>query len=142
MSGTDLGYGATRELRCRWLVQSAIRLRACYAMSGTEIAYGAISPRDTRLCACYAMSGTEIAYGGSTTPARGLRCLCGRRYAGGRRRLVYYPPTRIACAYRLCVSPPKFITHVYRLRVSPTRITRRVSPTVSPTRVVVLRWAS
>eukprot|EP00961_Rhodomonas_salina_P174870 2358836-Rhodomonas_salina.4 len=39
-------------------VDSAICLRACYAMSGTEIAYSAICLR-----ACYAMSGTEIADG-------------------------------------------------------------------------------
>eukprot|EP00961_Rhodomonas_salina_P052440 703883-Rhodomonas_salina.3 len=37
-------------------VNSASRLRACYAMSGTAKAYAA-------LLSCYAMSGTEIAYG-------------------------------------------------------------------------------
>eukprot|EP00961_Rhodomonas_salina_P212794 2874201-Rhodomonas_salina.3 len=40
---------------------AATSLRACYAMSGTGIAY-----RDMHLRACYAMSGTGIAYG--TTP--------------------------------------------------------------------------
>eukprot|EP00961_Rhodomonas_salina_P208059 2807825-Rhodomonas_salina.1 len=40
------------------LAYGAISLCACYAMSGTDLAYGAIS-----LCACYAMPGTEIAYG-------------------------------------------------------------------------------
>eukprot|EP00961_Rhodomonas_salina_P237675 3212753-Rhodomonas_salina.1 len=43
MSGTDLRHGDT----C---------LRACYAMSGTDPAYGAI-------LLCYAMSGTDLAYG-------------------------------------------------------------------------------
>eukprot|EP00961_Rhodomonas_salina_P004633 62864-Rhodomonas_salina.7 len=47
-------------------------LQACCAMSGTELAYGAIS-----LCACYAMSGTEIAYGGQRKRA-------GKRKSGKR----------------------------------------------------------
>eukprot|EP00961_Rhodomonas_salina_P076012 1020559-Rhodomonas_salina.1 len=38
-------------------VSSAIGLRACYAMSGTDILYGRICLR-----ACYAVSGTEIAW--------------------------------------------------------------------------------
>eukprot|EP00961_Rhodomonas_salina_P092859 1249926-Rhodomonas_salina.1 len=36
----------------------SIRLRACYAISGTDIAYGAV-----RLRACYAIPGTNLAYG-------------------------------------------------------------------------------
>eukprot|EP00961_Rhodomonas_salina_P266887 3606210-Rhodomonas_salina.1 len=40
MSGTELAYGT-------------IRLRACYAISGTELAYAAI---------CHAMCSTNIAY--------------------------------------------------------------------------------
>eukprot|EP00961_Rhodomonas_salina_P107605 1448719-Rhodomonas_salina.2 len=35
-------------------VKPAICLRACYAMSGTDLAYGGT---------CYAMSGTDLAYG-------------------------------------------------------------------------------
>eukprot|EP00961_Rhodomonas_salina_P267808 3618292-Rhodomonas_salina.1 len=38
-------------------VCSAICLRACYAMSGTDLAYGAICLRS-----CYAMSGTDLGY--------------------------------------------------------------------------------
>eukprot|EP00961_Rhodomonas_salina_P073203 983480-Rhodomonas_salina.2 len=57
MSGTDLVYGATSR-RASPTEQVAISLRACYAMSGTDLAND-----DVSLCACYAMSGTEIAYG-------------------------------------------------------------------------------
>eukprot|EP00961_Rhodomonas_salina_P100833 1356810-Rhodomonas_salina.1 len=39
-------------------VQVAICLRFCYAMSGTDIAYGGM-----RLRTCYAMSSTDLAYG-------------------------------------------------------------------------------
>eukprot|EP00961_Rhodomonas_salina_P027935 377831-Rhodomonas_salina.6 len=66
------GYNTTRirsfirTLSTVLLVSSAIVLRACYAMSGTEIAYVAIGLRP-----CYAMSGTGIAYG-----AIGLRACC------------------------------------------------------------------
>eukprot|EP00961_Rhodomonas_salina_P139218 1873633-Rhodomonas_salina.1 len=62
----------------RYVVSSATCLRACYAMSGTDIAYGAtclracyaVSGTDMAhgavcLGACYAMSGTDIAYGGT-----------------------------------------------------------------------------
>eukprot|EP00961_Rhodomonas_salina_P304364 3941573-Rhodomonas_salina.6 len=41
----------------------AICLRACYAMSGTDIGYGAICLR-----ACYGMSGTDIGYGARYQP--------------------------------------------------------------------------
>eukprot|EP00961_Rhodomonas_salina_P138216 1859540-Rhodomonas_salina.1 len=41
-------------------VISAICLRACYAMSGTDMAYGAV--RLARARQCPAMSGTDIAY--------------------------------------------------------------------------------
>eukprot|EP00961_Rhodomonas_salina_P102084 1373078-Rhodomonas_salina.1 len=56
MSGTDLAYGATSAgysltFRC------AISLRFHYAMSGTDIPYGA-----SFLRACYAMRGTDLAY--------------------------------------------------------------------------------
>eukprot|EP00961_Rhodomonas_salina_P039079 525421-Rhodomonas_salina.3 len=59
MSDCDQGYAAIRSAsRCRycgWVlrampqVKSAIRLRACYAMPGTGIAYGrAVGLRDVR----------------------------------------------------------------------------------------------
>eukprot|EP00961_Rhodomonas_salina_P180583 2437443-Rhodomonas_salina.2 len=71
MSGTDGGYAATRQghlfthvifdgdgiflaKQSRRMVQPAIALRACYAMSGTDLAYAAIGRR-----ACYALSGTD-----------------------------------------------------------------------------------
>eukprot|EP00961_Rhodomonas_salina_P003059 42177-Rhodomonas_salina.1 len=72
MSGTDLGYAATRsgeprqrksELRC-----CPIRLRACYAKPGTHAAYGPIRLGG----ACYAaVSGTEIGYGAQLKKSRG-----------------------------------------------------------------------
>eukprot|EP00961_Rhodomonas_salina_P008786 119595-Rhodomonas_salina.2 len=98
MCSTELAYAATLALCdvrylasvCRYDVlhdvrrSYAISLRACYALSGTDLAYaaiclrvcytlartdlakGAIGLRDVRfassLCACYAMSGTRIAY--------------------------------------------------------------------------------
>eukprot|EP00961_Rhodomonas_salina_P187443 2530558-Rhodomonas_salina.1 len=40
------------------LAYGAISLRACYAMTGTDLGYG-----DTVLRACYAMSGTDLGYG-------------------------------------------------------------------------------
>eukprot|EP00961_Rhodomonas_salina_P005507 74791-Rhodomonas_salina.4 len=70
MSGTDLAYGAIastgfgpasgRRASVSMvlesdLVQTATSLRACYAMSGTELAYGLRTP--------YAISGTDLAYG-------------------------------------------------------------------------------
>eukprot|EP00961_Rhodomonas_salina_P167211 2253471-Rhodomonas_salina.1 len=73
MSGTDIAYAATtggggdgnagysaivpRGVRLD-PTRSAIALRACRAMSGTDLAYGAVG-----LCACYAVSGSDIAYG-------------------------------------------------------------------------------
>eukprot|EP00961_Rhodomonas_salina_P042527 571429-Rhodomonas_salina.1 len=48
-----------------YTVDSAINLRACYAMPGTDIAYGAVG-----LCACYAMSGTDMAYANSAIRLR------------------------------------------------------------------------
>eukprot|EP00961_Rhodomonas_salina_P278022 3756650-Rhodomonas_salina.5 len=47
-------------------------LRACYAMSGSDLAYAAPLAAHTPascLCVCYAMSGTDIAYGASTPAA-------------------------------------------------------------------------
>eukprot|EP00961_Rhodomonas_salina_P235122 3177848-Rhodomonas_salina.11 len=62
MSGTESGYGATRSgERERGKATGYARaygavLRACYAMSGTEIAQG------IALRVGYAMSGTDLAY--------------------------------------------------------------------------------
>eukprot|EP00961_Rhodomonas_salina_P301482 3940481-Rhodomonas_salina.14 len=61
--GTHLAYGATREeagwfQRQRRLSEpSLIRLRSCYALSGTDLAYAA-----TCLRSCYALSRTDLAY--------------------------------------------------------------------------------
>eukprot|EP00961_Rhodomonas_salina_P305279 3941923-Rhodomonas_salina.2 len=53
MSGTDIAYGAARDEcgDCKPLVSSAICLRACLRMM---------------LLACYAMSGTDRAYGATS----------------------------------------------------------------------------
>eukprot|EP00961_Rhodomonas_salina_P190820 2574433-Rhodomonas_salina.2 len=82
MSGTVLAHGPTRCLGSRSILgtgctsggrlnvrsgrsaRSAIRLRACYAMSGTNTAHGAIGLR-----ACYAMPGTDTAHGAVRCPA-------------------------------------------------------------------------
>eukprot|EP00961_Rhodomonas_salina_P000261 3531-Rhodomonas_salina.3 len=73
MSGTDIGYGG-------------IRLRACYAKPGTEIAYGAVGVRvGFAICLrarchatrywhsvwCYLMRATDIPYA-----AASLHSLC------------------------------------------------------------------
>eukprot|EP00961_Rhodomonas_salina_P143931 1937306-Rhodomonas_salina.2 len=55
MSGTDLAYAATRFLRKRFEAHRfATCLRACYAMSGTDLVFAVVR--------CYAMSGTDQAY--------------------------------------------------------------------------------
>eukprot|EP00961_Rhodomonas_salina_P002876 39279-Rhodomonas_salina.3 len=76
MSGTDVGYAATRSrmrtsrprslsaVTRRGQVKSAISLRACYAMSGTDIAYAAANLPTHVL----ALSGTEIAYAATRAP--------------------------------------------------------------------------
>eukprot|EP00961_Rhodomonas_salina_P156791 2111125-Rhodomonas_salina.3 len=65
MSGTDLAFAATRDafgndatqgpdrdaVTCKREVSSAICLRVCYVMSGTDKAYGAVR---------YAISGADI----------------------------------------------------------------------------------
>eukprot|EP00961_Rhodomonas_salina_P132036 1777522-Rhodomonas_salina.1 len=101
MPGTDLGYAATRRSplvpNAPTGVHSANSLRACYAMSGTDLGYAAIGLRacyamsgtdlayaTIGLCVCYAMSGTDLAYAapastivsatrGTTAPTRGYR---------------------------------------------------------------------
>eukprot|EP00961_Rhodomonas_salina_P221706 2997745-Rhodomonas_salina.1 len=50
-------------------VSPAIRLRAAYAMSGTDLAYGAVSLRS-----CYAMSGTDLPHALPSPYARAMRC--------------------------------------------------------------------
>eukprot|EP00961_Rhodomonas_salina_P272133 3677535-Rhodomonas_salina.3 len=79
MSGTDLGYAATLSLYdVRWRSQRRLQpfsqaryrpiaLRAPYAMSGTDTAYGAMSLRT-----CYAMSSTAITHTGIAYGA--MRC--------------------------------------------------------------------
>eukprot|EP00961_Rhodomonas_salina_P085443 1147783-Rhodomonas_salina.1 len=57
--GTDLGYAATRATATisRRRSRYAIGLRACYAMSGTDIAYGEGAREDHK-----AMSSTDAVY--------------------------------------------------------------------------------
>eukprot|EP00961_Rhodomonas_salina_P234533 3169752-Rhodomonas_salina.1 len=60
VSGTELAYGAVQPAPCtqRQSFWYATPLRACYAMSGTDIANGG----SIWLRACYAMPGTDLAY--------------------------------------------------------------------------------
>eukprot|EP00961_Rhodomonas_salina_P302173 3940745-Rhodomonas_salina.11 len=60
---TDLAHAARR---CPHQVSSAIGLRACYASSSTDTAYGAVV-----LHTCYAMSGTDPAHGATCLPSVG-----------------------------------------------------------------------
>eukprot|EP00961_Rhodomonas_salina_P223757 3025635-Rhodomonas_salina.1 len=61
--------GLARTSTSHFWVNSAICLRACYAMSGTDIVYGAIYPRVCyAMSGCYAILGTELAYAA-------MRCL-------------------------------------------------------------------
>eukprot|EP00961_Rhodomonas_salina_P041637 560421-Rhodomonas_salina.2 len=70
VSGTDLAYGATRpELLRQYLrmlqleyQRCSTSLRACYAMSDTGL-------RAMLLRACYAITGTDDAYGATSTRA-------------------------------------------------------------------------
>eukprot|EP00961_Rhodomonas_salina_P300943 3940270-Rhodomonas_salina.3 len=77
VSGTEIAYGAMRFLRggggaagrgqsaARYVAQGmSISLRACYAMSGTDIRPPYAMP-GTGLRACYAMPGTAIVSGSS-----------------------------------------------------------------------------
>eukprot|EP00961_Rhodomonas_salina_P036379 488954-Rhodomonas_salina.1 len=77
MSGSDIAYGC-------------IGLRACYAMSGTDLAYAATCLRVPTRVWCYGMSGTDLAYDATR------KCKsCGRSYQH----------TRMLCdvRYRDCV---------------------------------------
>eukprot|EP00961_Rhodomonas_salina_P154415 2079934-Rhodomonas_salina.3 len=69
MSSTDIAYGGTRPTECFTssslppLVSSAIRLRARYAMPGTDrtdVAYARLGAKHTRVCDL----GTDVAYMG------------------------------------------------------------------------------
>eukprot|EP00961_Rhodomonas_salina_P185997 2511256-Rhodomonas_salina.2 len=76
MSGTEIAYGATSFDRPNLFYtgqKSAIYLRACDAMPGTDIAYGAIGVRT-----CYSMSGTDVASGTTSHGPVDIR----RRQAG------------------------------------------------------------
>eukprot|EP00961_Rhodomonas_salina_P013290 178554-Rhodomonas_salina.1 len=64
MSGTDIAYNATRHSWQPSLVSDAVSLRACYAMSGTDVQHGA-----TNLHSCYAMFGTDVQYGATNLRA-------------------------------------------------------------------------
>mgnify|MGYP003687928947 CR=1 FL=1 len=91
MSGTDVARGtasvaatidssrSSKSHKMNLRVSSAIPLRACYAMPGTDKAYAAICLRF-----CCAMSGTDLAYAATSqaapiayvpsTYARATRC--------------------------------------------------------------------
>eukprot|EP00961_Rhodomonas_salina_P159612 2149799-Rhodomonas_salina.2 len=76
--GGEVRYLPTHLIRDAWcrpsVWSSAIRRRACYAMSGTELAYHApLSVRGVRYCACYAVCGTEVAYAATRRKARPAR---------------------------------------------------------------------
>eukprot|EP00961_Rhodomonas_salina_P056381 757477-Rhodomonas_salina.3 len=87
MFDTDIGSADPRCRACQrtpWRrrlclpqVRAAICLRNCYAMPGTDMAYGAICPR-----ACYAMSGTDTAYGGRPQRGPALRGLADAALGG------------------------------------------------------------
>eukprot|EP00961_Rhodomonas_salina_P211623 2857624-Rhodomonas_salina.2 len=88
MSGTDIGYAATRRTHSTSLkVQTGSILRACCAMSGTEIAYGGSALR-----ACWyahVRSGTDMAYGAMRCP----RMVVGAGMPGKRQpqdSVIYY----------------------------------------------------
>eukprot|EP00961_Rhodomonas_salina_P271116 3663327-Rhodomonas_salina.1 len=67
MSGTNLAYAALLQSQCYGSAYRLLRslrgssLRACYAMSGTDLARGSILLR-----AFYTVSGTDLAYGATS----------------------------------------------------------------------------
>eukprot|EP00961_Rhodomonas_salina_P283782 3835278-Rhodomonas_salina.1 len=74
MSGTDLAYSVMQQVVLRAaplamtgteVAYGAVRLHTCYAMPGSDPVHGAV-----RLRACYAMSSTEVAYGIGGTKRR------------------------------------------------------------------------
>eukprot|EP00961_Rhodomonas_salina_P146175 1967522-Rhodomonas_salina.1 len=76
-------------------------LRACYAMSGTDLGHGAIPCATSAPCA---LSGTELAYGAITHYAMsgpelayGATILCAIRYCYS---ACCYLPTRLLCDVR------------------------------------------
>eukprot|EP00961_Rhodomonas_salina_P072969 980209-Rhodomonas_salina.4 len=74
VSGTDLAYGAIRArtvgLHDPREIEAggAIRLRACYAKRGTDLAKGVRCDVSRPICPriCYAVSGTDLARGGTS----------------------------------------------------------------------------
>eukprot|EP00961_Rhodomonas_salina_P303717 3941342-Rhodomonas_salina.2 len=66
--GTERAYGAVGKMggASKAFAVEEVSLRVCFAMSGTDVAYGGIALR-----VCCAMSGTDRAYGGIT-----LRACC------------------------------------------------------------------
>eukprot|EP00961_Rhodomonas_salina_P243876 3295214-Rhodomonas_salina.3 len=79
--------GAALEIEM-FQVKSAIGLRACCAMPGTDVG-------GMRLCACYAMPGTDVAYGAT-------RCSCETTHS------LYCRSTIASCAscLRACYAVP------------------------------------
>eukprot|EP00961_Rhodomonas_salina_P139689 1879891-Rhodomonas_salina.2 len=71
-------YAVLRDVR-DWPSVCFYRPTPCYAMSGTDLAYGATSLRDSRTdlaygaATCYAMGGTDLLYGATAGAATGLR---------------------------------------------------------------------
>eukprot|EP00961_Rhodomonas_salina_P167273 2254297-Rhodomonas_salina.3 len=102
MSGTDIGYATTRKRHWLQWVGSAIFLRACCAMSGTDLGHGAIHLRTYyAVCStdlaydattCYWMCGTELAYDATICHA-----ICGTELAYG--AATYYCMSGTELAY-------------------------------------------
>eukprot|EP00961_Rhodomonas_salina_P068399 918217-Rhodomonas_salina.3 len=87
-NGFDLAGALKRARSALSTFSGHTSLRASYAMSGTNLAYGVLY--HARLCAlcavryqpivwCYALSGTDLAYGATSTAA----LLEGRQERGG-----------------------------------------------------------
>eukprot|EP00961_Rhodomonas_salina_P109396 1472694-Rhodomonas_salina.2 len=60
--GTDCAYHATRTQPPLLGSPLPILLRACYAMSGTDVGYAATAYLPIWLRTCHAMSGTDVGY--------------------------------------------------------------------------------
>eukprot|EP00961_Rhodomonas_salina_P200471 2704344-Rhodomonas_salina.1 len=90
MRGTERSYGGRQRRSCKttWLVASLVGPRRIvprvpYAMSGTDLGARAANPRGVR---CYAMRGTELAYGAMRCETSDLPPPMLPRY------LAYLPP--------------------------------------------------
>eukprot|EP00961_Rhodomonas_salina_P290531 3925745-Rhodomonas_salina.7 len=79
-------------------VRAPIRLRACYAMPGTDVAYGATA---IRLRFRYAVPGTDVAYGAARYARRQGKVMSGSMLPIGL-RVVYATFLRICYAIGLC----------------------------------------